>query len=136
MSKCKRMTVTAIGIRGNYIQRATNYNETECKNIPGACGCVHAEIALLKKINPKIIIVTHSPCVNCAKAIVKSNAQVVIYENEYRIKDGIELLKKNGIEVIQLKKKKVEHLSKGDIESLMGVNKSVYTRKNGAVRRK
>lgn len=34
------------------------------------------------------------------------------------------------------KRKKKEQLSTKDIEELMGVHKDVYTRKNGAVRRK
>lgn len=104
MTECKRMTVTAIGIRGFDIQKAVNYNETECKNIPGACGCIHAEIALFKKINPKIIILSHSPCLNCAKAILKTDTRVVIYENEYRIKDGIEWLKANKIQCVSVDK--------------------------------
>ena len=138
VSRCKRMTVSAIGIRGNYIQKATNYNDTECKNIVGGCGCIHAEIALLKKINPRVIILSHSPCMDCAKAIIKSNTEVVIYDNEYRIKDGIDLLRANGIQVIQFKQKqRKEKLTQRDIEGLMGMNSPVYIRgRGGAVRRK
>lgn len=133
MSKCKRMTVIAIGIRENYIQKATNYNETECKNIPGACGCIHAEINLLKKINPFILIVSHSPCLNCAKALLKSDVQIVIYKKEYRLTDGLDLLKKNNIQCIQLKEK----ISEGDIKKLMGMNRDRYGRgRGGAIRKK
>ena len=136
MSNCKRMTVKAIGVRGKYIQTATNNNVSECKDVPGACGCTHAEIALLKKINPKIIIVSHSPCLDCAKAILKSDTQILVYENEYRLKDGLELLRKNNIKCIQLEQKKVEKLTHDDIEELMGVHRDTYTRRNGAIRRK
>jgi deoxycytidylate deaminase len=130
------MKVTAIGIRGNYIQKATNYNENECKNIPGQCGCIHAEIALLQKINPKILVVTHSPCLQCAKAIIKSDVEVLIYDKEYRIKDGLQLLKKHNIHVIQLKQKKVEKLTKQDLEELMNVHAPTYKRYKGAIRRR
>lgn len=132
MGKCKRLKVTAIGIRGNYIQKATNSNESECKSIEGACGCVHAEINLLKKINPIILIVSHSPCLNCAKALLKSDVQLMIYKEEYRLTDGLELLKKNNIQCIQLKEK----ISDKDIKELMGMYRDRYTRRHGAVIRK
>lgn len=137
MNKCKRMTVTAIGIKGKYIQKATNYNISECKNIPGQCGCIHAEIALLRKINPKIIIISHSPCINCAKAIIKSDTQIVIYENEYRVKDGIKFLEQKGIKCIGLEQKKpVERLTERELRELMGMNMDKFERRRGAVRRK
>jgi predicted metallo-beta-lactamase superfamily hydrolase len=34
------------------------------------------------------------------------------------------------------RKKKQEHLSTKDIQELMGMNRDVYTRRNGAIRRK
>lgn len=103
MSSCKRMLVKAVGINATDMQFAINYNESECKNIPGACGCIHAEEALLKKMpNPVIVNVTHSPCLKCAKLLVEHKVKRVLYLNEYRIKDGIEYLKANGVEVIKI----------------------------------
>jgi deoxycytidylate deaminase len=101
MSKCKRMTVKAIGIKGNQVYEATNYNETKCKNIPGQCGCVHAEIALFEKVIPEILIVSHSPCVRCAQAIINHGIKTVLYKEEYRIKDGLVLLEGNGVNMMK-----------------------------------
>ena len=43
---------------------------------------------------------------------------------------------KDNKDEVKPKRKRPENLSFRDIESLRGVNKSVYTRKNGAIRRK
>lgn len=75
---------------------------------------------------------------DCARAIIKSNTEVVIYDNEYRIKDGIELLRTNGVQVIQFKQKqRKEKLSMRDLEGLMNMNAPIYTRgRGGAIRSK
>jgi deoxycytidylate deaminase len=95
------MTVTAMGIKGNKLHTATNYNTSECSNIPGKCGCIHAEIALFEKVIPEILIVSHSPCEDCARAIIKHGIKVVLYKEEYRIKDGLMLLVVNGVSVVK-----------------------------------
>lgn len=102
MNKCKRMTVTATGITlEGKIYRATNGNETECKNIPGECGCIHAEELMLRELpNPQIVVVSHSPCVNCARLLIRAGVRIVMYSKEYRIPDGIDLLRKNGVTVV------------------------------------
>lgn len=104
MERCKRMTVKAIGISDDLeIHQATNYNKSECRNIPGNCGCIHAEDALLSGGNDiKIIIVSHSPCLDCAKLIVNHRIKTVIYKDVYRIKDGLKYLMECGIKVIQM----------------------------------
>lgn len=45
------------------------------------------------------LYVTDSPCYSCALAIIQCGIRRVVYSREYRIKDGIELLKKAGVEV-------------------------------------
>lgn len=101
MSECKRMTVTAIGIKDTEVYTATNYNKKECLNIPGACTCIHAEIALFEKVIPDVLIVSHSPCVKCAQEIIKHGIKTVLYKHEYRIKDGLVLLEGYGVKVVK-----------------------------------
>lgn len=48
------------------------------------------------------LYVTDSPCINCALAIVASGIKTVVYCRDYRDTSGIDLLKKCGIEVIQV----------------------------------
>ena len=48
------------------------------------------------------LYVTTSPCIECAKLIIQSGIKKVVYCEPYRIDDGIRLLKRAGIEVLQL----------------------------------
>lgn len=104
MNSCKRMTVTAKGItKDRKVYSARNYNESECLNIAGACGCIHAEDALLRDHKDiEIIIVSHSPCLYCAKLIASHGIKMVLYKEEYRIKDGINYLIDNNVTVIKI----------------------------------
>lgn len=112
-STCKRLNVGAVitdyemrniisyGYNGNYAGGPNGCDTNE----PGNCGCVHAEInALLKpgRSGDEIFFITDSPCINCAKAIINSGIKKVYYKNEYRLKDGINLLKSVGIKVKKL----------------------------------
>lgn len=47
------------------------------------------------------IYVTDSPCIVCASLIHQAGISRVVYDRAYRIRDGIEYLEKQGIEVIQ-----------------------------------
>ena len=71
---------------------------------------LHAEanaISKLAKSNNNSIgatlYVTDEPCLECSKLIIQSGIRRVVYNREYRIHDGIELLQKAGIEVEQIK---------------------------------
>ena len=43
------------------------------------------------------IYVTSSPCIECAKLIIQSGIRRVVYSEDYRLADGIELLRRAGI---------------------------------------
>ena len=45
------------------------------------------------------LYITHSPCKQCSKLIAQSGITRVVYESEYRDRDGIEFLKDVGVEV-------------------------------------
>jgi dCMP deaminase len=71
---------------------------------------LHAEtnaIAKLAKSNDSglgaTLFITHAPCLDCAKLIFQSGIRGVFYRDNYRSTDGVEFLKKSGIEVEQLK---------------------------------
>lgn len=66
---------------------------------------LHAEANAITKIassnnssNGATIYITDSPCMECAKLIIQSGIKRVVYGREYRLKDGIELLERAGIE--------------------------------------
>ena len=45
------------------------------------------------------LYVTDAPCVECSKLIIQAGIKRVVYMIEYSVKDGIELLRRAGIEV-------------------------------------
>lgn len=94
--------VLSIGYNGNAAGLPNCCDDKEAK---GACGCLHAEEnAVIHCDSPrnldKIVIVTHSPCVMCAKRLINlGGVKKVIYKNDFRSLDGLELLKKANIAV-------------------------------------
>lgn len=48
------------------------------------------------------IFITHSPCIDCAKLIYQSGIRRVWFGKNYRNTDGVDFLKKSGVEVHQL----------------------------------
>ena len=48
------------------------------------------------------LYVTASPCIECAKLIIQAGIKRVVYADPYRNDDGIQLLRKVGIECVQL----------------------------------
>ena len=90
--------VLAVGYNGNY---AGGPNEAE-SSVPGESGMIHAEFNALLKMdynNPKnkILYVTLSPCRMCAKAIINSGINKVIYDEEYRDTSSVEILESAGV---------------------------------------
>lgn len=70
---------------------------------------LHAEAnaitKLAKSTNSSIgatLYVTDEPCFDCAKLIIQAEIARVVYRRDYRLHDGIELLKKANIEVVKL----------------------------------
>ncbi len=45
------------------------------------------------------IFITHSPCIECAKLIFQSGIKKVYYGENYRDSNGIDFLRKSGVEV-------------------------------------
>ena len=68
---------------------------------------LHAEANAITKIarsnnssDGATLYVTPSPCIECAKLIIQSGIKRVVYSEKYRLEDGLELLKRAGIEVV------------------------------------
>lgn len=67
---------------------------------------LHAEANAITKVarshnssDGATLYVTASPCMECSKLIIQSGIKRVVYGEQYRLMDGIELLKKVGIQV-------------------------------------
>ena len=70
---------------------------------------LHAEANAITKIarsgnnsDGATLYVTDSPCIECAKLIIQAGIKRVIYGREYRLTDGVDLLRRANIEVIYL----------------------------------
>ena len=67
---------------------------------------LHAEANAITKIarsgnnsEGATLYVTDSPCIECSKLIIQAGIRRVIYAREYRLSDGVDLLRRAGIEV-------------------------------------
>lgn len=70
---------------------------------------LHAERNALDKLaksntsgDKSFLFVTHSPCLECAKSIYGTGISHVFYRENYRSDDGIEFLKKCGVDVTKV----------------------------------
>ena len=67
---------------------------------------LHAEANAITKVaksgnnsDGATLYVTDAPCMECSKLIIQAGIKRVVYMIEYSVKDGIELLRRAGIEV-------------------------------------
>lgn len=85
--------VLGIGYNGNARGLPNRCDSPE----PGRCGCIHSEMNALVKapglVADKVVFVTVSPCVMCAKLIVQSGVSHVFYRAGYRDAAGLEVLR-------------------------------------------
>ncbi len=70
---------------------------------------LHAEANAITKLarssnnsDGATLYVTASPCIECAKLIIQAGIKRVIYGEQYRLTDGIDLLRRANIEVTYL----------------------------------
>ncbi len=115
-SYCKRRQVGALIVKDRMII-SDGYNGTPsgfeniCEDENGATKpyVLHAEANAISKVAKSgnssegaTLYVTASPCMECAKLIIQSGIRRVVYRDEYRLTDGIDLLRRAGVEVEKL----------------------------------
>ena len=115
-SYCKRRQVGALIVKEKMII-SDGYNgtpsgfENVCEDEDGHTKpyVLHAEANAITKVaksnnssNGATLYVTAAPCMECAKLIIQSGIRRVVYLESYRLSDGIELLERAGIEVVQI----------------------------------
>jgi len=114
-SYCKRRQVGALVVKNQMII-SDGFNGTP-SGFENICEendvtkpyVLHAEANAITKLarshnssDNATLYVTASPCLECSKLIIQSGIKRVIYGEQYRLRDGIDLLEKAGIEVVQL----------------------------------
>ena len=115
-SYCKRRQVGALIVKDHMII-SDGYNgtpsgfENECEDENGQSKpyVLHAEANAITKVAKSnnssqgaTLYITDSPCLDCAKLIIQAGIVRVVYGDEYRITDGIELLEKAGIDIVKI----------------------------------
>ncbi len=68
---------------------------------------LHAEANAITKLarsnnssDGATMYITASPCIECAKLIIQAGVKRVVYGENYRLRDGLDLLERAGIETI------------------------------------
>src|SRR3990167_5207726 len=95
--------VLSIGYNGGAAGQRNGCDSVE----PGACGCIHAEINAMIKLDfarrgPVCLYTTVSPCVVCARAIVNSRIEGVVFRDHYRDSGpGLDVLRCGGVGVVR-----------------------------------
>ena len=114
-SYCQRRKVGALIVKDKMII-SDGYNGTpsgfenvcEDENNLTKPYVLHAEANAITKVAASsnsskgaTIYVTSAPCIECAKLIIQAGIKRVVYCEEYRSEEGLDLLRKVGIECIQ-----------------------------------
>lgn len=113
-SYCQRRQVGALVVKSKMII-SDGYNGTpsgfenvcEDSNNVTKPYVLHAEANAITKLarssnnsDGSTLYVTAAPCIECSKLIIQAGIKRVVYGEEYRLTDGIDLLRRANIEVI------------------------------------
>ncbi|HOE03596.1 MAG TPA: dCMP deaminase family protein [Bacteroidales bacterium] len=114
-SYCKRRQVGALIVKDRMII-SDGYNgtpsgfENDCEdeNNKTKAYVLHAEANALTKVarsgnssQGATLYITTSPCIECAKLIIQSGIVRVVFVDEYHSNDGLDLLKRAGIDIVK-----------------------------------
>ncbi len=114
-SYCVRRKVGALIVRDNMII-SDGFNGTP-SGFPNVCEennvtfpyVLHAEANAITKVarsnnssEGATLYVTASPCMECSKLIIQAGIKRVVFSDLYRIQDGLDLLRRAGIEVVDM----------------------------------
>lgn len=112
-SYCKRRQVGCLMVKDNMII-SDGYNgtprgfENDCETPENTSKAyvLHAEANAITKVakssnssDGATIYVTDSPCIECSKLIIQAGIKRVVYSREYRLTDGVDLLRRAGVVV-------------------------------------
>ena len=115
-SYCKRRQVGALLVKNKMII-SDGYNgtpagfENVCEDEDGKTKpyVLHAEANAITKVAKSnnssegaTLYVTSSPCIECSKLIIQAGIKRVVFTESYRLEDGINLLRRANINVIQV----------------------------------
>jgi dCMP deaminase len=115
-SYCNRRKVGALLVKDKMII-SDGYNgtpsgfENECEdeNDETKSYVLHAEANAITKVaksnnssDGSTLYITTSPCMECSKLIIQAGISRVVFDEKYRITDGLDLLTRAGIELLHI----------------------------------
>ncbi|MDE6098533.1 MAG: dCMP deaminase family protein [Muribaculaceae bacterium] len=115
-SYCRRRQVGALIVKDQAII-SDGYNGTPagfeniCEDDNGATKpyVLHAEANAITKLarcnnsgQDATLYITASPCIECAKLIIQAGIRRVVFNELYRLSDGIDLLRRAGVECVHI----------------------------------
>ncbi len=121
-SYCERRKVGALLVKDKMII-SDGYNGTpagfenicEDENNVTKSYVLHAEANAITKVARSFnssegatLYVTSSPCIECAKLIIQAGVLRVVYCNEYRTTEGLDLLRKAQIELVYIPENQIK----------------------------
>lgn len=114
-SYCTRRQVGAILVKDKMII-SDGYNGTP-SGFPNVCESdegvtfpwvLHAEANAITKVaksanncDGSTLYITAAPCIECSKLIIQAGIRRVVYAEDYRSEEGLNLLRRVGIECVQ-----------------------------------
>lgn len=119
MATCPRLQVGACLVRDKQVLTLgfngapaghPHCTEVGCRVVNGAClRARHAEMnAVMQAVHRKIDLrnatcyVTHSCCLDCARALVREGISRVVFRHKYRDEEPIHFLRQAGVEIVHL----------------------------------
>lgn len=115
-SYCKRRQVGALIVKDKMII-SDGFNGTPsgfeniCEDETGKTKpyVLHAEANAITKVSKSnnssdgsTLYVTSAPCMECSKLIIQAGIKRVVYCDDYRVTEGLDLLNRAGIEILKL----------------------------------
>jgi len=115
LSTCKRSRTSAMIFTTNCTHiHSIGYNgvpsgvsNDACTEVEGECGCVHAEINAIAKLDrcitePCLLYTRTMTCIQCASLVVNTWCIVgVVWDNPYRNNNGLELILRHHIPAVK-----------------------------------
>lgn len=121
-SYCQRRKVGAIIVKDSMII-SDGFNgtpsgfENVCEDEDGVTKpyVLHAEANAITKVarsnnssDGATLYITASPCVECSKLIIQAGIKRVVFNELYRITDGIDLLERAGVECVHIENLEID----------------------------
>jgi dCMP deaminase len=103
----KNSSIISLGVNG----QPPGWSTEVCEDEEGKTLSTvrHSEAAALEKLYLSTetsegadMFVSHMPCLNCSLKIVAAKIKTVYYRHPYRCTEGVEYLKKNGVQVYKI----------------------------------